>query len=102
VRPLALVRAPRLEVLVVVPRDFDDARRIADRPKAGGTVIVDLQDSGYELSRPLTDFCSGLACALEAALQAVGEQAVLLAPRTIEVSSVTSGALQEGRFFNQA
>ena len=101
-KPLALVRPPHLEVLLLAPHDFDDAQQIADRLKAGGAVIVDLQSSGRELSRRLTDFCSRLTYALEARLQLVGEQVVLLAPANLELSSEAAGALQERRFFNQA
>ena len=101
-RPLDLVRPAHLGLLVVRPQEFNDAKRIADGLKAGGPVIVDLQGSDRELSGRLTDFCAGLTYALEARLQLVGEQVVLLAPRTVEFSSETAGALQERRFFNQA
>jgi cell division inhibitor SepF len=101
VRPFALGRAPHFEVLLVAPHDVDDAQQIADRLRAGGPVIVDLQSSGQELSRRLTDFCSGLSYALEARLQLIGEQVVLLAPQNLELSSEAPSALQERRFFNQ-
>jgi cell division inhibitor SepF len=101
-RPLALVRPPHLEVLVVMPNEFADAQQIADRLRAGGPVILDLQSSGRELSRRLTDFCSGLSYALDARLQLIGEQVVLLAPQNLELSSEAPSALQERRFFNQA
>jgi FtsZ-interacting cell division protein YlmF len=101
-RPLALVRPPRLEVLVVAPHDFDDARQIADRLRAGGPVIVDLQCCGRELSMRLTDFCSGLTYALEGSLQHIGEQVVLLAPHNVELSSAPPNAPHDRRFYNQA
>ena len=100
-RPLALVRPRRVTFALVAPQDFDEAQQIADHLRAGAPVIVDLQECDRELSKRLTDFCSGLAYALEASVQYVGEHVVLLAPDGFEVSSTAPGALQERRFFNQ-
>lgn len=100
-RPLAIVRPAGVQFSLVSPQDFDDARQIADRLRAGGPVIVDLQGCGPDLSKRLTDFCSGLAYALEGRLQCIGETVVLLAPHTVELSSEALGGLQERRFFNQ-
>ena len=100
-RPLALVRPPRIEFSLVTPQGFDDAQEIADRLRAGTPVIVDLQSCGRDLSKRLTDFCSGLIYALEGSLQYIGEKVVLLAPHNVELSSEVPGGLQERRFFNQ-
>ena len=101
-RPLALVRAPRIAFALDTPQDFDDAQQIADRLRASGLVIVDLQDCGQELAKRLTDFCSGLTYAVDGSLQYIGEQVVLLAPHHVELSSAISDGLRERRFFNQA
>jgi len=100
-KPLALVRPPRIEFSLVTPQDFDDAQQIADRLRADTPVIVDLQSCGRDLSKRLTDFCSGLTYALEGSLQFIGEKVVLLVPHNVELSSEASGGLQERRFFNQ-
>ncbi len=101
VRPLAVVRPPRVEVSLVTPRDFDAAQRIADLLRAGGPVIVDLLGCEPDLTIRLTDFCSGLAYALDGRLHFIGEKVVLLAPHNVELSGAGPGALQERRFFNQ-
>ena len=100
-KPLALVRPPRIEFSLVTPQDFDDAQQIADRLRADTPVIVDLQSCGRDLSKRLTDFCSGLTYALEGSLQFIVEKVVLLVPHNVELSSEASGGLQEMRFFNQ-
>jgi len=101
VRPLAVVRPPRVEFALVTPRDFDDAQEIADRVRAGSPVIVDLQSCEQDLAKRLIDFCSGLAYALEGSVQYVGETVILLAPRNFELSSDAVDGLNERRFFNQ-
>src|SRR5450759_1042306 len=83
------------------PVEFEDAQQIADRLRAGTPFIVDLQSCGRDLSKRLTDFCSGLTYALEGSLQYIGEKVVLLAPHNVELSSEAPGGLQERRFFNQ-
>ena len=100
-RPLAVVRPPRIEFSLVTPQDFDDAQQIAARLRADSPVIVDLQSCGRDLSKRLTDFCSGLTYALEGSLQYIGETVVLLAPHKVELASEAPGGLHERRFFNQ-
>jgi len=101
VRPLAIVRPPHVEFCLVVPQDFDDAQQIADRLRAGGPVIVDLQGCEAELAKRVIDFCSGLTYALEGSLEYLGEKVVLLTPHNVELSSQAPGGLHERRFFNQ-
>jgi cell division inhibitor SepF len=101
-RPLALVRPPQLGFALVAPQDFDDAKQIADRLRADGPVIVDVQSCGPELAKRLIDFCSGLTYGLEGSLEFLGEKVVLLAPHRVELSSESVSGLQERRFFNQA
>jgi cell division inhibitor SepF len=100
-RPLAIVRPRRLQFALVTPKDFDDAQEIAKRLRAETPVIVDLQGCGRDLSKRLTDFCSGLTYALEGDLQYIGESVVLLVPHNVELSSEFPGTLHKGRFFNQ-
>ena len=99
--PLALLRPRRVAFALVAPHDFDEAQQIADHLRAGAPVIVDLQGCDRELSKRLTDFCSGLVYALQGSLQDIGRDVVLLAPDGFELSSSAPGALQERRFFNQ-
>jgi cell division inhibitor SepF len=100
-RPLAVVRPPQLGFSLVSPQDFDDAQEIAKRLRADTPVIVDLQGCGRELSKRLTDFCSGLAYALDGRVQYIGESVVLLVPHNVELTSDASSGLCERRFFNQ-
>lgn len=49
----------------------------------------------------LTDFCSGLTYALDARLQCVGNQVMLLAPQDVELTGEAPASPQERRIFNQ-
>jgi cell division inhibitor SepF len=93
------VRRPRPTVALITPADFDDAQQIADRLKADTPVIIDLGDCGADLSQRLLDFSSGLAYALDASLEYVGESVVLLAPQDVVLAGGTADP--SPRFFNQ-
>jgi cell division inhibitor SepF len=101
-RPLSLVDRPRLSFEVVTPDSFDAAQTIADRLRAGAPVLVDLRGADGDLAGRLTDFCSGLAYAVEGSLQPVGRGLLLLAPSQVDVSGDVASAVHEPGFFNRS
>ncbi len=101
VRALEPRRPTRVEVHLVVPKNFNDAQQVADKFKVDVPVILNLQGSDTELAKRLIDFCSGLTYALEGGMQRVGEKIFLLTPRNVEVSAEERARLMEKGFFNQ-
>jgi cell division inhibitor SepF len=101
VRALEPARPPRVQVHLVVPKNFNDAQQIADKFKVDVPVIINLQGSDTELAKRLIDFCSGLTYALDGGMQRVGEKIFLLTPRNVEVSAEERARLIEKGFFNQ-
>jgi cell division inhibitor SepF len=94
---------PPARVHLVVPRRFDDAKQIADRFKAQGPVIINLQGADTDLSKRLIDFASGLTYALDGSMQRVADKVFLLTPRNVELSAEERArALERGGFYNQA
>ena len=101
VRALEPARPARVEVHLVIPKNFNDAQQIADKFKVDVPVIINLQGSDTELAKRLIDFCSGLTYALDGGMQRVGEKIFLLTPRNVEVSAEERARLIEKGFFNQ-
>ncbi len=102
-RPLELVRRPRFAIEVVAaPESFEAAQTIADRLRGGSPVLVDLRGCDAQLSGRLTDFCSGLAYALEAALQHIGAEVILLTPSHVDVSGDEASAIRGPGFYNRS
>jgi cell division inhibitor SepF len=101
VRALESARPARVEVHLVIPKNFNDAQQIADKFKVDVPVIINLQGSDTELAKRLIDFCSGLTYALNGGMQRVGEKIFLLTPRNVEVSAEERARLIEKGFFNQ-
>jgi cell division inhibitor SepF len=96
-----LMRPARVEVHLVVPKNFNDAQQIADKFKVDIPVIVNLQGSDTELAKRLIDFCSGLTYALDGGMQRIADKIFLLTPRNVEVSAEEKARLLEKGFFNQ-
>jgi cell division inhibitor SepF len=101
VRAVDPPRPARVQVHLVIPKNFNDAQQIADKFKTDVPVICNLQNSDTELAKRLIDFCSGLTYALNGGMQRVGEKIFLLTPRNVEVSAEERARLIEKGFFNQ-
>ena len=101
VRPIEAPRPQRVEVHLVIPKNFNDAQQIADKYKVDIPVILNLQGSDTDLSKRLIDFCSGLTYALDGGMQRVADKVFLLTPRNVEVSAEERARLIEKGFFNQ-
>jgi cell division inhibitor SepF len=101
VRPLEAARPNKVEVHLVVPKNFNDAQQIADKYKVDVPVILNLQGSDTELAKRLIDFCSGLTYAMDGGMQRVADKIFLLTPRNVEVSAEEKARLIEKGFFNQ-
>jgi cell division inhibitor SepF len=94
---------PPATVHLVIPRRFNDAQQIADRFKAQGPVIINLQGADNDLAKRVIDFASGLTYALDGSMQRVADKVFLLTPHNVELSAEERArALERGGFYNQA
>jgi cell division inhibitor SepF len=100
--PLEAVTSASVRVHLVVPRNFDDAKSIADKYKDAVPVILNLQGTDPDLSKRLIDFSSGLTYALNGGMQRIADKVFLLTPRNVEVSAEERARLIERGFFNQS
>jgi cell division inhibitor SepF len=101
-RPLELVGRPRQSFELVRPESFEAAQTIADSVRAGIPVLVDLHGCDPELAGRLTDFCSGLAYAVEGALQLIGREVLLVAAHTLDVHGDVASAVRAPGFYNRS
>ncbi len=77
----------QMEIVVLQPRSFDDARAAADYLKMRRPVVVNLQGSHSELARRIVDFTSGVTYALDGHLLRVGEQIFLFTPAHVAITA---------------
>lgn len=84
---LSLHAQKQLEIVVLQPRTFDDARAAADYLKMRRPVVVNLQGSQGDLARRIVDFTSGVTYALDGHMLRVGEQIFLFTPSHIVITA---------------
>lgn len=77
----------QLEIVVLQPKTFDDARAAADYLKMRRPVVVNLQGSHADLARRIVDFTSGVTYALDGHMLRVGEQIFLFTPSHIVITA---------------
>lgn len=99
--PLALVRPADVRVALIAPRSFEDAQTIADHLRDDAVVLVDLRGCDPRLAGRLTDFCSGLAYAIDGSLQDVAVDVVLVTPDHVDVCGEAASGVRPPGFFNR-
>lgn len=100
-RRLSVVRPAAMTFELVRPADFEVAQRIADRLRAGASVLVDFEGCDRALAGRLTDFASGLVYALGGGLQHVGAEVLLLTPDDLTVSGDEESDVRAPGFYNR-
>lgn len=88
----------QLEIVVLQPRTFDDARAAADYLKMRRPIVVNLQGANGDLARRIVDFTSGVTYALDGHMLRVGEQIFLFAPSHVAITADV-GSGDEGSLF---
>jgi len=79
-----------MEIVVLEPRSFDEARAGADHLKARRPVIVNLRDTDHDLAKRIVDFSCGVTYAVDGQMQRVGEEIFLFTPSTVTVTAETT------------
>jgi cell division inhibitor SepF len=78
-----------MEIVVVEPRSFDEARSAAEHLKSRRPVIVNLRDVDRDLARRIVDFACGVTYAIDGQMQRIGEEIFLFTPSTVSVTAET-------------
>ncbi len=76
----AITPVASLKPQTVTPKSFQDAQEIADRLKAGVSVIVNLQAADRDLMRRIIDFSSGLTYGIGGEMERTADRVYLLTP----------------------
>lgn len=77
--------ATQLSVVLVKPEMFEDASAIADHLNEKRTVVLNLENTGKEVSRRLIDFLSGVAYANGGKIQRVAHSTYLITPYNVGI-----------------
>ncbi len=89
-----------LQVVLVKPDKFEDARTIADHLNEKRTVVLNLEAASKEVSRRLVDLLNGVAYANGGQLKKVSSNTYIITPYNVNVSGDLIDELENtGVFF---
>lgn len=83
------------KVMLVEPRQYEEAQEIADHLKNRKSVIINLQRIDQNQARRIVDFLSGTVYAIGGDIQKVGTNNFLCTPDNVDVSGDISEILSE-------
>ena len=89
----------QLEVAVLQPQSYEDAREIADRLKSKRAVVINLEELSKEDAIKVLDFVSGVVYALEGDIQKVSSGIFLIAPYNVSIANDIKAELKSTGIF---
>ncbi len=89
----------QLQVVLVKPEVFEDASAIADHLNEKRTVVLNLENTGKEISRRLIDFLSGVAYANGGKIQRVAHSTYLITPYNVGIMGDLLDELESSGLF---
>lgn len=75
----------QLQVVIVKPEKFEDARSIADHLNEKHTVVLNLESCSKEVARRLIDFLSGVAYANRGQIKRVANSTYIITPYNVDL-----------------
>ena len=78
--------AAAMEVSMVRPVSFEDARDICDMLLSGRAVVINMEGVQVELAQRIIDFASGACYAIDGNLQKISSYIFIVTPANIELS----------------
>ncbi|MBR1572632.1 MAG: cell division protein SepF [Lachnospiraceae bacterium] len=91
------MRSPRkatnktMEVCVIKPSSFEDAREISETLLADRTVILNMEGIDLGLAQRIIDFTSGCCYAIDGNLQKVSNYIFIITPAAVDISGDLQG-----------
>lgn len=75
----------QLQVVVVEPDRFDNAKEIADHLRDKRTVVLNLESTDKNVARRVLDFLSGVAYAQDGKIKKVAVNTYIITPYNVEI-----------------
>lgn len=89
----------QLQVVLVKPEQFENAREIADHLNAKKTVVLNLESTNKDTSRRLIDFLSGVAYANSGRLQKIAANTFIITPYNVDMKGEIMDELESNGIF---
>lgn len=75
-----------MEVCMIKPSNFDDAREICETLLTGRAVVINLEGIHIEVAQRIIDFTSGACFSMGGNLQMISKYIFIVTPKTVELS----------------
>ena len=98
-RPASAPVSSQVQVVLVKPEQFENAREIADHLNAKKTVVLNLESTEKDVSRRLIDFLSGVAYANSGRLQKVAANTFIITPYNVDMKGEIMDELESNGIF---
>lgn len=82
-----------MEVCVIKPTVFDDAKEITQTLLANRTVVLNLEGLDVDLAQRIIDFASGSCYAIDGNLQKISHYIFIITPASVDISGDFQGIL---------
>lgn len=82
----SLRQAKPYTMVVVAPKSYGDAEKIADHLKADRPVVMNLEKTDVDEAQRIVDFVQGIMYALDGRISQIAESIYLCAPHNVSVS----------------
>jgi len=85
--------ATSMEVCVIKPTSFEDAREIAETLLSNRTVILNMEGLDLGLAQRIIDFTSGACYSIDGTLQKISNYIFILTPSSVDISGDLQGIM---------
>ncbi|MFS0751924.1 cell division protein SepF [Oceanobacillus sp. 1P07AA] len=92
---LSSVQQSNSRVVLIEPRNYNEAQEIADNIVNRRAVIINLQRVDHQQAKRIVDFLSGTVYAVKGDIQKLGAETFLCTPDNVEVSGTITEMLYE-------
>lgn len=75
----------QLQVVLVKPEQYENAREIADHLRDKRTVVLNLESTGKDIARRILDFVSGVAYAQDGKIKKVAVSTYIITPYNVDI-----------------
>jgi cell division inhibitor SepF len=99
------VAAPTPEnyrIPTLLPRSYNDARRIGEEYREGVPVIINLTGMEDADAKRIVDFSAGLVFGLRGTIERITNKVFLLSPHNVDVGAEARAQIAQDGFFSQS
>ena len=93
------VTSGKLPPYVLKPTSYDDVQMVIRRVKTNQPVVLSFKSLKVEIAKRILDFCFGLSCGIDGAVEELGDRVFVVLPHGIELSDSDMAKLRKDGLF---